>query len=473
MKKFILLTLFAALAMPQAADAQQAQIVAGFEIWQSASNLANGPGDASFTGTGTGTYTSDNGSISNEAPSIDGTFGSSTLATADATTESNNDGSRLINGANHTYTFTFTNTSGSDIDLDAFHFDLGTLRPDSARTWTLSVDAGGSISSSAGIATGTIDPPAVEGVPESFDIDVDLTGLTDSTLDANGTAIFTLDLTGGIPGSPGHHGYLDNVAISSVPIEQGPIIAAFETWASNTAFAVTPNFPATFENTGTATYTSTNGSIDARGASTDATFGTNATSAADTSTASANTGSRLTNGASHTYTFTFTDTSGSDTDLGFFHFDFGTFRPNSSRTWTLSTLAGGSISDVTALATGEIGPGVGGQSDFFNVDVNLNGLTDSTLDANGTAIFMLELSGGVVGAGGHDALLDNVALSAATASSVIKGDVDMSGVVDFADIPAFIAVLQGGGFQAEADADCSTVVDFADIPAFIAILQAG
>ena len=128
---------------------------------------------------------------------------------------------------------------------------------------------------------------------------------------------------------------------------------------------------------------------------------------------------------------------------------------------------------MTALATGEIGPGVGGQSDFFNVDVNLNGLTDSTLDANGTAIFMLELSGGVVGAGGHDALLDNVALSAATASSVIKGDVDMSGVVDFADIPAFIAVLQGGGFQAEADADCSTVVDFADIPAFIAILQAG
>ena len=54
----------------------------------------------------------------------------------------------------------------------------------------------------------------------------------------------------------------------------------------------------------------------------------------------------------------------------------------------------------------------------------------------------------------------------------LKGDVDLSGTVDFADIGPFIAVLQGGMFQAEADCDCSTVVDFADIPAFIAILQA-
>jgi hypothetical protein len=58
-------------------------------------------------------------------------------------------------------------------------------------------------------------------------------------------------------------------------------------------------------------------------------------------------------------------------------------------------------------------------------------------------------------------------------TTVTKGDVDLSGTVDFADIPAFIAVLQSGGFQAEADCDCSTVVDFADIPAFIAILQGG
>ncbi len=58
-----------------------------------------------------------------------------------------------------------------------------------------------------------------------------------------------------------------------------------------------------------------------------------------------------------------------------------------------------------------------------------------------------------------------------TPATVIKGDVDMDGDVDFSDIPAFIAVLQAGTFVAEADCDCNTVVDFGDIPAFIAILQ--
>ena len=57
--------------------------------------------------------------------------------------------------------------------------------------------------------------------------------------------------------------------------------------------------------------------------------------------------------------------------------------------------------------------------------------------------------------------------------SVLKGDVDTTGTVDFDDIPAFITVLQGGGFQAEADCDCDMDVDFDDIPAFIAILQGG
>ena len=55
--------------------------------------------------------------------------------------------------------------------------------------------------------------------------------------------------------------------------------------------------------------------------------------------------------------------------------------------------------------------------------------------------------------------------------AVLKGDVDLDGDIGFGDIPAFIAVLQSGVFQAEADCDCSTVVDFGDIPAFIAILQ--
>ena len=50
-------------------------------------------------------------------------------------------------------------------------------------------------------------------------------------------------------------------------------------------------------------------------------------------------------------------------------------------------------------------------------------------------------------------------------------DVNMDGVVDFSDIPSFIAVLQSGEFQAEADVDQSGEVDFTDIPLFIAILS--
>ncbi len=59
------------------------------------------------------------------------------------------------------------------------------------------------------------------------------------------------------------------------------------------------------------------------------------------------------------------------------------------------------------------------------------------------------------------------------APDTMKGDADLSGVVDFSDIPAFITVLQSGVFQAESDCDCSGTVDFSDIPAFILILQAG
>ena len=52
----------------------------------------------------------------------------------------------------------------------------------------------------------------------------------------------------------------------------------------------------------------------------------------------------------------------------------------------------------------------------------------------------------------------------------LKGDVDLNGFVEFADIPAFIQVLIDGGNQPEADADCNGFVEFADIPAFIEIL---
>ena len=56
-------------------------------------------------------------------------------------------------------------------------------------------------------------------------------------------------------------------------------------------------------------------------------------------------------------------------------------------------------------------------------------------------------------------------------ASVLKGDVNLDSAVNFSDIPPFIAILSGGGYQAEADCNCDEVVNFADIPAFIAILS--
>lgn len=54
----------------------------------------------------------------------------------------------------------------------------------------------------------------------------------------------------------------------------------------------------------------------------------------------------------------------------------------------------------------------------------------------------------------------------------ILGDVNQDGVVEFADIPSFIALLIAEEFQAEADCNEDGEVTFADIPAFIEILIA-
>ena len=54
---------------------------------------------------------------------------------------------------------------------------------------------------------------------------------------------------------------------------------------------------------------------------------------------------------------------------------------------------------------------------------------------------------------------------------ILLGDVDMNGVVEFADIVPFIAILQAGTFMAEADTNEDGEVGFEDIPQFVAILQ--
>jgi len=67
--------------------------------------------------------------------------------------------------------------------------------------------------------------------------------------------------------------------------------------------------------------------------------------------------------------------------------------------------------------------------------------------------------------------LDNITFSSQPVEfPPLLGDANLDRVVNFADIPAFIAVLSSGDYQREADCDQDEVVDFADIPAFVGIL---
>jgi len=66
--------------------------------------------------------------------------------------------------------------------------------------------------------------------------------------------------------------------------------------------------------------------------------------------------------------------------------------------------------------------------------------------------------------------IDNVSVTSGVVVSVLKGDVDLNGTVNFLDIQPFIGVLSSNGSQAEADCNCDGSVTFLDIQAFIDIL---
>ncbi len=251
------------------------------------------------------------------------------------------------------------------------------------------------------------------------------------------------------------------------PAPPSVFIAGWETFASS---GVSTPSQTDGDTTGT---TAVNGfSLDAQlMSSTDETWGTLSTPAADATTNDSTDSIRLINGASGHVDFTITDTGGVDRDLVAFHFDSATFRPRSSRSFELSVIAG----DLTigTVASGQVESILGGQQDWSDFDIVLTSLADRTLDANGSVTFRLEFTGGTAGSGGHHQYIDNIAVTAEADVVVagLLGDVDLNGVVDFLDISAFISVLSGGTYQTEADCDENGVVDFLDISAFIAILS--
>ena len=68
------------------------------------------------------------------------------------------------------------------------------------------------------------------------------------------------------------------------------------------------------------------------------------------------------------------------------------------------------------------------------------------------------------------AALRDLSWSTIPNASILLGDVNVNGVVDFLDIAPFIAVLSSANFQAEADCNEDGIINFSDISVFISIL---
>ena len=106
-----------------------------------------------------------------------------------------------------------------------------------------------------------------------------------------------------------------------------------------------------------------------------------------------------------------------------------------------------------------------GQVDNQDVDIVL----ESFLAADGGEVIALWTDGDING----DGLVTSVdvdLIQNLVQPEVLLGDVNLDDVVNFADIPAFISLIQSGEYLEEADINEDGRVDFADIPAFIDLL---
>lgn len=468
-------------------------VIAGWDTWGSSGDNAPNVTDGNTTGTASsGGFVLD----SDRRASTDGTWGTLDTPAADTTADDNGDTVRLISGASGYYDFTLTDTGGLERDLTTFHFDSGTFRPNSARNFELSVLSGDLTVGS--VATGIV-PSVVGGTQDWSDFDIDLTGLSDRTLDANGTVTFRLEFTGGTVGAGGHHQSLDNVAVTAEPpVLPKTLIAGWDIFNSVTAPASTATAPGV---TATATASANggnwgntdSGSDPGRGSSKDMTWGSfdgNGT-AANLATTAGPDNLALTNGKTEgELTFTITNGGSDDLELDSFHMDALAFRPNAARSYALNVLSGdmtignvftseAPVSDnsnnaITQLSGGlltdDSDPLTHDQHD--DIDIDLSGLADHTLASGESAVIQISFSNGTGSGGGHHLFLDNVAFSGSVAgTTVLLGDVNLDGTVNFLDISSFIAVLSGGSFQAQADCDQNGIVNFLDITSFIAILS--
>lgn len=179
---------------------------------------------ASIAGTAEagGTWFNFNNSGVDYGGSTDGTFGATG---AGASTVSDLRGAIVLsNGYDGYLDITLTETAGIARPLDTFHFDSSLMRFRAADLWEVSVLAGSSITVGSLQSGGPLPNSTASGASEDFDID--LAGLADNTLDANGTVTFRLNFTGGQAPettASGHHTFVDNIAVSGAVPEPASI----------------------------------------------------------------------------------------------------------------------------------------------------------------------------------------------------------------------------------------------------------
>jgi hypothetical protein len=205
---FTLFAVAAMLAMPVAASAD---ILVGFETWDTNPNSAGVINAATTTATdfsGDSTTVTAAWGRGSAGAHTDGTFGTEAGADTGTTFRS---GLTLNNGANGMMDFSITNSSADDYELEFFHFDTGTFRPNAAHEWTVSVESGDLTAQP--VLSGSADN-ITNAVIDWYDYDIDLSGLTGGNILAAGqTATFRLDMAGG-NGANSQHQYVDNIAIS-------------------------------------------------------------------------------------------------------------------------------------------------------------------------------------------------------------------------------------------------------------------
>lgn len=225
MKKLTLLFALAAFAMPQAA---QADVVVGWDTWDSSTaptSTVSSPGVTAIAAASasTGNWAAgEGGGNAGRGSSGDttwGTFdGAGSPASGSTTVQADN--LLVANGRpSAEITFTITNGGATDLELGAFHMDVLRWRPNAANAYELSVLSGdltiGSVFASGADALTNHGGASLAARDLHDDIDISFASLADRTLAAGEEAVIQIEFTGGTGSGGGHHLFLDNVAFSS------------------------------------------------------------------------------------------------------------------------------------------------------------------------------------------------------------------------------------------------------------------